>query len=270
MKISIKGWERKGGAENGPPSRAGLSLVQYLSSSPRFNPSYTQTASPIYPPPWCHSQPACSNTHRLAAFIVFVFISKDFPAASYILSIFVVVLFISERPWSPASGCVIGSSYSPSGLITRWWPVIFSNRTPSMCLFCGGCLFPVMCSLVLRPTDASREPGSLLPLFWKWTPFLTRPVSVQRLAAPVYLSCTGVLIGLAPSPPHTATTHMRTLAVVRLHNSFQQGDQGLFSSIQQHAQVHSHCNKWRNTSHTCMRTTNQIMFFSTYNSFYSQ
>lgn len=85
-----------GVAENGPPLRAGLSLVQYLSSSLRFNPSYTQTASPISPPPppWCHSQPACSNTHRLAAFIQLGSISKYFPAAFLHFEHFVVVVVL--------------------------------------------------------------------------------------------------------------------------------------------------------------------------------
>lgn len=138
MKISIKGWERKGGggggvAENGRPLRAGLSLVQYLSSSLRFNPSYTQTASPISPPPppRCHSQPACSNTHRLAAFIQLGSISKYFPAAFYILSILLSLLFYLALRGHACSGAIW------SFRITQWWPVVCEVQAQELAIASG-------------------------------------------------------------------------------------------------------------------------------------
>lgn len=66
--------------EGGQGALEGRAVISPISlASPRFNPSYIQTPPPISPPPWCHSQPGLSNTHRLAAFIMFLFISKYFP-----------------------------------------------------------------------------------------------------------------------------------------------------------------------------------------------
>ena len=156
-----------------------------------------------------------------------MFASKYFPAASYILSVFLLFFFngCASTCWrSRASGCIIGSSCLWSGLITQWWPII-----------CG----------VHAKELANASPGppglglSVGVWFLQRAHLRWRPLMLPGIAS---LSCLSFLSGRPFEPPcvsaaisgarlpfmrggpdrfsPVSSTHRRTLAVVRLHNSF--------------------------------------------------